>query len=38
MNCSRIEQAIDYRLPPLETRIRDHMNLARRERQLPEFE
>jgi UDP-glucose 4-epimerase len=38
MDCSRIEQAIDYRLPPLETRIRDHMNLARRERQLPEFE
>jgi len=32
MNSSRIETAIDYRLPPLEARILDHMNAARRER------
>lgn len=37
MDSSRIEAAIDYVLPPLETRIRDHMNQARRERQMPEL-
>lgn len=38
MDSSRIEAAINYSLPPLEARIRDHMNEARRERQLPPFE
>jgi nucleoside-diphosphate-sugar epimerase len=37
MDCRRIERAIDYRLPPLETRVLDQMNEARRERQLPEL-
>lgn len=38
MDCSRIEKAIDYRLPSLDTRIRDQMNQARRERQLSELD
>ena len=37
MDASRIEEAIDYRMPSLETRILDQMNEARRERQMPEI-
>jgi len=38
MDCRRIEAAIDYRLPPIESRIREQMNQARGERQMPAFE
>lgn len=38
MNAARLEQAIDYRAPPLERRILDHINEARAERQLPPIE
>lgn len=38
LDCRRIEKAIDYKLPPLEARILDQMNEARRERQMPEIE
>jgi UDP-glucose 4-epimerase len=31
----RLEQAIDYRLPSFESRVLDHMNEARAERQMP---
>jgi hypothetical protein len=32
---SRLEHAIDYRLPPFERRVLDHINEARAERQMP---
>jgi len=35
LDCRRIEQAIDYRLPPLRQRILEQMNEARQERQMP---
>lgn len=35
VDCSRLEQAIDYRLPSLERRVLDHINEARAERQMP---
>lgn len=35
MDCSRIEQAIGYSLPPLRQRILEQMNEARHERQMP---
>lgn len=35
MDCSRIEQAIGYHLPPLRQRILEQMNEARQERQMP---
>lgn len=35
LDCSRIEQAIGYRLPPLRQRILEQMNEARQERQMP---
>ena len=38
MDASRIEKALGYKLPSLESRILDQMNEARRERQLPELE
>jgi len=31
----RLEQAIDYRLPSFESRVREHINEARAERQMP---
>lgn len=34
LDCSRIEKAIDYRLPPLRQRILEQMNEARQERQM----
>ena len=37
LDCRRFEAAVDYRLPPLERRVLDQMNEARRERQLPEL-
>ena len=37
LDCRRFEKAVDFRLPPLEHRILDQMNEARRERQLPEL-
>ena len=37
LDCRRFEKAVDYRLPPLERRILDQMNEARRERQMPEL-
>jgi nucleoside-diphosphate-sugar epimerase len=35
MDCSRIEHAIGYSLPPLRQRILEQMNEARQERQMP---
>lgn len=35
MDCSRIERAIGYSLPPLRQRILEQMNEARQERQMP---
>jgi nucleoside-diphosphate-sugar epimerase len=35
MDGTRLERAIDYRLPPLERRVLDHINEARAERQMP---
>ena len=37
LDCRRFEKAVDFRLPPLERRILDQMNEARRERQLPDL-
>jgi nucleoside-diphosphate-sugar epimerase len=35
MDGTRLERAIDYRLPLLERRVLDHINEARAERQMP---
>lgn len=35
VDASRLEQAIDYRLPPFEQSILEHINEARAERQMP---
>lgn len=37
LDSSRFEKAVDFHPPPLETRVLDQMNEARRERQLPEL-
>ena len=34
VDCSRLEQAIDYKLPPYEQSVLDHINEARAERQM----
>lgn len=35
VDCSRLERAIDYRMPSFERRVLDQMNEARAERQMP---
>ncbi len=35
VDCSRLEHAIEYRLPSFERRVLDHMNEARAEHQMP---